>query len=297
MSQVLGTLLGLLMVMMGIPLLLQYQSQAAENQRMAATAQQAILLNGAVQNYLVQNAISLQATASATSPVTIGLANLQNAGDLSSGFSGTNPYGQSWNVQVLQPVAGTLQALVGTVGGAVLSDKQGSSIASLIGAAGGFLPQNDSGVYPEGAATAVGAYGGWSLATTNYVNLQGGHLASLVGFGSAQSQANYLWRNAVPGQPQLNSMNTPLILNTVQTSGAACSNTGAIAQDGTGLLLACRNGSWTTTSGLPPWICVQYQSYWASGILQDHNFSVFFSNTNQTAGSEGNGWMVVCGVS
>lgn len=365
MGQVLGALLGLMMVMMGIPVFLQYQSQAAENQRMATTAQQASQINEAVQSYLVINSVSLEASATATAAATITLPMLQGAGLLPSGFSGTNPYGQSWNIQVLQPSAGNLQALVSTSGGVVLSDRQGSSLAALIGAAGGFLPQNDSGIFPAGAGTAVGAYGGWSLATGNYSNMVAGHLASWVGFSNNQATGNYLWRNAVPGQPQFNTMNTPLILNTVQTLGTNCNSTGAIAQDGTGVLLSCQGGLWQGVGGawkspvssyaalplvgnttgdvrltndvqrayawngvtwvplaadqngnltvndvylratgkwlsqsmLPPWICVQYQSYWASGILQDHNFSVFFSSTNQSAGSEGNGWMVVCGVS
>lgn len=297
MSQVLGVLLGLLMAMMGIPMLLQYQNQAAENQRMAATAQQAIMLNQAVQSYLVQNAITLQNTATATVPVNISLTTLQSAGYLPTSFSNSNPYGQSWSVQVLQPTTGNLQALVTTQGGTVLSDKQGSALSSLVGADGGFLPQNDSGVFSSGAATATGAYGGWSVSTANYSNITAGHLASLVSFTSGQANGNYLWRNAVPGQPQLNTINTPLILNTVQVVGTACSNIGALAQDGTGMLLSCSGGKWVAPSALPPWMCVQYQSYWASGILQDHNFSIYFSNTNQTSGSEGNGWVVVCGVS
>jgi hypothetical protein len=48
----------------------------------------------------------------------------------------------------------------------------------------------------------------------------------------------------VPGRPELNAMNTPLVMNATQTVGAACAATGAIAQDGSGAILSCQGGSW-----------------------------------------------------
>jgi hypothetical protein len=39
-------------------------------------------------------------------------------------------------------------------------------------------------------------------------------------------------------------MNTPLVMNSVQTLDAACTTNGAIAQDGTGRVLSCQSGKW-----------------------------------------------------
>lgn len=42
------------------------------------------------------------------------------------------------------------------------------------------------------------------------------------------------------------------------------------------------------------WRCVQYDSFWASEILQNHYFNVFNSPSDVSGGSEGNGWVTVC---
>ena len=51
-------------------------------------------------------------------------------------------------------------AVGGVTGGTALTDQVASRVAALIGSAGGFIPKNDSGIWPSGAATAQGAYAG-----------------------------------------------------------------------------------------------------------------------------------------
>ena len=195
---------------------------------------------------------------------------LQAVNLLDGSFSATNAFGQTWQTQVLQPSAGNLQAVVMSYGGTAMSDKIASKIAGLVGAQGGFIPKNDSGIYAAG--TAYGSFGGWIASTANYGSISGGHLAALLAFNNGQLTSNYLYRNAVPGQPQLNRMGTALDMGgnnlnnagTVTTAGritageyiqfqgvatvdTACppgSSSGLTGKDSTGLLLSCQSGVW-----------------------------------------------------
>ena len=210
MSQVLGALFAVLVGLMIIPTFGRYQQVSNDNSRAVATAQQQQQLMNAAKEYIQQNAAALQANATSNTPAIITVSMLQNTNLLPAAFVATNPYGQTWTVQVLQPSAGTLQALVSATNGANIPDAQASKIASIVGASGGFLPLNDSGLYQAGQA--YGSYGGWVLPTAGYA-VSGGHPAGLVSYSSGQTASNYLYRNAVPGQPQLNRMNTALDMN------------------------------------------------------------------------------------
>lgn len=245
MKEILGSLLAGLLMLASSVLFVNYQKQSNLNQQVAATAQQAVQFNTAVQSYITQYASSVSAIATPTTPAVITVAMLQatTVNLLPTAFSTTNPFNQTWQAEVLQPTAGNLQALALATGGTALSDEKGSRIAALIGAAGGFIPLNDSGTWTSGGGTAVGAYAGWSIPTTGYTGIAGGNIASLLTFSNGQFVSNYLYRNNV-GNTSLNTMNTPLLMASTQTIGSACTPNGAIAQDGTGLILSCQSGSW-----------------------------------------------------
>ncbi len=245
MRDLLGALLAGMLTITAAVLFMNYQGQSNLNQQVAATAGQAAQFNTAVQSYITQYSSNVAAIATPTTPVTITVPMLQapTVNLLPSSFSSTNAFGQTWQAQVLEPTPGNLQALALGVGGTALTDQVASRVAALIGAAGGFIPKNDSGTWPTGSATAQGAYAGWSVPTTGYTGVAGGNIASLLTFSNGQFVSNYLYRNNV-GQVSLNTMNTPLVMASVQTAGAACSNIGAIAQDGTGKPLACQGNVW-----------------------------------------------------
>lgn len=245
MRDLLGALLAGILTVAAAILFMNYQSQSNVNQQVAATAGQAVQFNTAVQSYITQYASNVSAVATATTPAIITVPMLQASAVnlLPSSFSSTNPFGQTWQAEVLQPTAGNLQALALGIGGTALTDQVASRVAALIGSAGGFIPKNDSGTWPSGSATAQGAYAGWSVPTAGYTGIAGGNIASLLTFSNGQFVSNYLYRNNV-GNASLNTMNTPIIMASVQTSGAACSNIGAIAQDGTGKPLTCQSNVW-----------------------------------------------------
>lgn len=275
MSEILGVLFAVFVGIMMIPNLMGFQQASSENIRAAATAQQQKDLLAAATIYNKQNALALQAAATASSPVVISVAMLQAPGVnlLPASFSAQNPYGQTWQIEVLQPSPAVLQSLAMSTGGEAISDKQAAKIASMVGASGGFIPQNDSGTFPGGSANAYGAYSGWKVSMNSYVSVSGGHPAALLTLSNGQLVSNYLYRNAVPGQPQLNQMNTAIDMNAnninnvstlganavnvsgtvssgkfqvndIVTAGATCGSNALLAQDGNGALMSCQSGTW-----------------------------------------------------
>lgn len=254
MGQIIGALFAILVGLMSVPSLVAWQSQAKNNVNAAQIAQQSRQIYEASNQYLQKNATTLLATATASTPVTVSVAQLQAAGVLHGAFNATNLYNQTWQLQILQPTAGNLQAMAVTTGGEAISDTRAMQIAKQIGFAGGFFPKNDTGLYPGGASNAYGASWG-PLPATGYTN-QAGHIALLINFNSGELTDNRLYRNAVSGQPQLNTMNTPIIMASTQTINTACSTLGAIAQDGTGAVVSCQNYLWRP----------QGSSYWKDPV-------------------------------
>lgn len=220
MSEILGVLFAVFVGILIIPNFGKYQQASNDNSRTAATSQQQKQVYTAAGTYIQQNVVAIQAAATPTTPAIISVAMLQATNLLPASFSSTNPYGQTWQVEVLQPSAGNLQTLVMSTGGIALSDAQASKIATTMGANGGFIPKNDSGVYPTG--NAYGAFAGWTIPTANYTSVTGGHPAALLSFNNGQLTSNYLYRNAVPGQPQLNQMSTAIDMtgNNINNAGA-----------------------------------------------------------------------------
>lgn len=117
-------------------------------------------------------------------------------------------------------------------------------------------------MYSTDTANIKGAAGGWQLATTTFdnrannlgkkcdgsagnVRVTVGHPMMALWFENGDVSSAFVARDAVPGRPELNAMNTPLVMNSVQTGNAACSQNGAIAQDGEGLILSCQRNKWT----------------------------------------------------
>lgn len=241
MSELLSVLMAVLIAVMAIPKVAAWQAISQENKLIAITAQEEKQFDTAVSAYVQQNSTPIQAVATATVPATITVAMLQATNMLTTAFSPTNPYGQSWQAQVLQPSAGNLQVLAYSTGGQTLSDTQINKISMLV-PSGGFIPSNDGGAYPTAANNAIGARASWNVPTAGYTGIAGGHVAALFSVNQGQLMNSYLYRNAVPGQPQLNTMNTPLVMASVQTAGQACA-LGSIARDAAGGLLACPGAS------------------------------------------------------
>lgn len=235
MSEILGVLFAVVVSMYMYTGILVPQRTAHETTLAITTAQQQKVVYAAGAKYLENYASQVQATATATNPAIITVPMMQAAGMNLVGINATNPYGQTWQVQVLQPTPNSLQALVVAVGGNALPDKTAALIAKYVGQPGGIIPKNDTGTYPSGAGAAYGNYGGWQIPTA-YYQVSGGHPAALLTVTNGQVANNYLYRNAVPGQPQLNQMNTELGMNGYSISGVNqfIGKQGVLSVDGAG---------------------------------------------------------------
>jgi type II secretory pathway pseudopilin PulG len=232
----------------------------------SVTAQHMATVAQAAQSYIKDNYSAVMAAATATTPALIRVSTLSGAGYLSSGFALANPYSQNVCVLVLEPSAGQLAALVVAEAGTAIDDLTLGRIAALQGAAGG-------GVYSDAATTLRGAMGGWSTAIGSFANannlglkcdsssgdvtIDAGHPVQALWFSGGDVSAGFLYRDAVPGRPELNRMNTALDmnnnainnaatvqLNTVVASGLACATTGVVARDASGAVMSCQGGTW-----------------------------------------------------
>lgn len=325
MSEVLGLLFAIIVGLTFLPKLSSYSQKSIDTTRAVTTAEQQKQLIEASTAYIQQYSSTLQGVATPTSPAIITVPMLQDPSVklLNASFASTNPFGQTWQTAVLQPSPGNLQALVMSYGGSALGDMDASKIAGLVGAQGGFFPKNDTGIYPAGFA--YGSYGGWKTSTAGYTSVAGGRLAALLSFNNGQLTSNYLYRNSVPGQPQLNRMGTALDMGnnnlnnaatvnatTVATTaavtagtrvtageyvqikgtvveGTACASNDLVARDSSGLILSCQSGMWlnqtVTTKG------------WSSsgGFITRPNAAISYPAGSIYTGTESldssNGWV------
>ncbi len=225
-----------------------------DTQGQVASLYQAQVVAAATQ-YINSNYASLQTSATASNPVVVNLAQLTNPASgapyLAPNTAATNPYGQTSCVLILQPALGEFNALVVSYGGQAIPDANLSMVAANSGAGGGYI-SNANSTAAQGSS--------WSLNTTALQNFQsppcltgsaadGGHLASAIFFsGPGQLSTDFLYRSAVPGRQELNTMQTPLLFGsgTIATEGTTCGTSAAIAFDASNNQLNCAsNGLWT----------------------------------------------------
>lgn len=228
--------------------------QFSNDTKVTVAASQVRAFGDAARAYIKDNYASIQAVATPTTPALIDVPTLIAAGNLTTGFLSTNAYGQSMCALVLEPTANRLQAMVVSEGGQTVDDLSLGSMAAVVGGSGG-------GTYASDPSTIRGAVGGWAIATATFDNLvnnvnrkcdgtagnvrvAAGRPAMALWFENGDTSSAFLARDPIPGRPELNQMNTPIVMNSVQSVGGACSSVGAIAQDGAGGILSCQAGVW-----------------------------------------------------
>ena len=217
----------------------------------------------AAQRYINSNSASLISAASATEPAVIPVSVLTAN---NPGLTFNQYLGQQLCVLVLQPTTGYLQAMVVTEGGEPINDIALGGIMRTLGANGG-------GIYSSDVNNIVGAQGGWSIPIGNFANskvkcsdgstsgsvkLEKGHPVYALWFKTSSTGVNtqVLYRNNVAGHPELATMNTPIIMNAVQSLGSSCNTQGAIANLNDGTPVSCSSGKWLRTVGtLAPKSC------------------------------------------
>lgn len=199
-----------------------------DRQTNQAAAGQMTLIAEAASQYIKDNYATVLANASPAAPAVITAAMLRNTGYLPTNFADQNAYGQDYSVLALEPLANKLQTLIVTRNGQAINELYLIDIAKQIGAKGGYVSSLNTGA-------ATGSFGGWTTALAPYgVSPGGGHLAIALFFEDGALVNDYLYRNAIPGQPNLNRMNTAIDMggnnlnNTNVVSAQAANITNAV---------------------------------------------------------------------
>ncbi len=235
----------------------KYASERADDLKDQSAAQYQAQVMAAAKKYVLDNYSAVLAASTSTTPAVITMAMLQGTGYLPNSFQPSNSYAQTPCVLALQPSSSQIHALVVTEGGSAIPSKRTPAVAALIGATGGYIPS-------DSPTLARGAFGGWQLATTNFVsqNCSGtaagtDHLAAAIFFDAGNVAPDYVYRGAVPGHPEFNSMTTPLSMKAVVTAGTSdglcvvgdSSTYGRIAVDANGAVMSCQLGVWQKQTG------------------------------------------------
>jgi len=213
-------------------------------------------VGNAANSYIKDNYASITSVATPTAPVLIRVSDLIAGGYLSAGYSTKNPVSQDTCILVLQPSANNLTAIATTESGTAIDDLTLGKIAATIGGEGG-------GIYSTATTTIRGAMGGYSFTVGNFANANSlgkkcdgttagavtftaGHPVIALWFADGNSTSSTLYRDSIPGNPSLNTMNTPIILGagTVQVTDSACTTIGMLARDNTGKVLMCDGSNW-----------------------------------------------------
>lgn len=216
----------------------QWMGNYSDNMLNQSAAEHAKSVSDAATRYIKDNYSAVTAVADATTPASITVAMLKSTNYLPSSFSNNSPYGQSYSILALEPVANQLQTLIVTTGGDTIGELNLRRVAQLIGAKGGYISSSAT-------TSATGSYGGWTMPLATYgVSPGAGHIAVALFFQDGSLVSDYVYRNAVAGHPELNTMNTPLIMAAVNTLNGACTTLGAISRDATGKVLSCDGTNW-----------------------------------------------------
>lgn len=212
-------------------------------------------VRGAAERYIREHYADLLSL-TATAPVAVPISTLVSL--LPPGFEPANAFGQIPCLRVMQPSPGRLNALVVSEGGESIDLKALSYVAAHAGPGGGQIDSTDP-------STAHGAFGSWSVPVAAYGSAACGaavpgtpanRLASTLFFGGPDTSASdFLYRNEVPGHPELNALQIPLglqgraVVVENDTADPLCQADdpqaqGRVGVDAGGMLMSCQGGAW-----------------------------------------------------
>ncbi len=213
---ILGAIGALIIGIVMLPDIISWWDAGITATQQRLVANHMLMVTQAARQYVNRHQDTLLPQAQAASGPAIGIQELVDDGFLPDGFQRRNPWLQDYEVHVRQPQAGTLQAIVLTTGGRdEVPDKFATvtvpGAAALVGGAGGFIPLG--GVLPGMTENLLqGAGNGWSLdlASVGITSPGAGHLGAVSSYDSSALGQDFLYRVAVPGQPELNAMQAEL---------------------------------------------------------------------------------------
>lgn len=205
---------GLIILSMMLPSLIGLWDMGITKTQQRVAAEHLQAVSRASSQYVRKHQTTLISSATPSSGPTVTVDNLVADGLLPTGFKSRNLWGQNYQVYIRQPQPDALQAIVLTQGGRAATLKFINSTvpgaAVMAGGAGGYVP---SGVLPgQSTDQLLGAGGGWAISLPGMgISSPGpGHLGALSSFDSSSLGQDFLYRVAVPGNPELNAMQTEL---------------------------------------------------------------------------------------
>lgn len=219
-------LMVVIVALAGMTLGFQWLSADSDRKINQAAADHAATFSDATSKWMKDNYSAIDAAATPLAQYTATAV----ASYLPPAFNVVSPYGQSYSIRVYKAAPGQLQVMAVTTGGETVGEQNIRKIAQLIGAKGGFVSSADT-------TKAQGAYGGWSMPFSNFGATPGaGKLAVALFFQDGALVSDYLYRNSVPGHPELNRMNTAIDMagNDVSNGGTVSAKRGAFSRDGAG---------------------------------------------------------------
>lgn len=193
------------------------------------------------------------------------LAQVRSAGAyIPSSMGNVNILGQTYELRVARGSSGAeIEPVVVAVGGQAMSAWQAGVAARSMSGRGGYIANAGApcGAIMMSQATICGTGLQWQRAAAAYQvgagALQGGRPAYAAFLDTTNRVEDYLYRNRVPGNPSLTTMETYLQLGNAATAlegtycyavnGDASSGMlrdGAIAKTPQGLLLSCQGSIW-----------------------------------------------------
>lgn len=206
-------------------------------------------------------------TPTAATVLAITLKELRDDKFLPASFANTNSYGQGTCVLVRRPAPvdypRQIDALIVTTGGDKIADKDLPAVAMQAGSGGGYIVTQTPGT-ARGASWQMQtiAFQGAKCAGSADAALRGnaadtGHLVSSLFYdGAAQQKADFLYRDAISGHPEANTMIAPVRFAGAGevTPGESClvgtdAPAGLAIDSATRAVLTCgKDGKWSPPS-------------------------------------------------
>lgn len=294
--------IGLVVLSIVITLATMWQIKQLDAQEYRIAADQQRTIAEAQSKYLKDNFSAVLANATATVPVQITVPMLINTHHLPAGFSSTNVFGQTIIGLARKPNPNQLEVIVVTTGGQTIPEMGIRAIAENLGGPGGFISSNNPDI-------VQGVRGGWQVSLSNYAIAPGpGHTASALFLMDGTLANDYLYRNAVPNHPELNTMNTDLGMGghdinnagtitasgNVATSGDLSGNnvtaSATVSGSTANITGETYTGGWFRSRGDTGW----YSEKWGGGIYQsDPDWLRIYNNKSLTTGGALVGGQVV----
>ena len=215
MGHIIGAIGSVLVVIFMVPLLLNAWDAGNTSVQQRLVANHMLMVTQAARQYVNRHQDTLLSQASAAGGPSITVADLIADGFLSDGFQARNAWAQEYQIHIRQPQSGSLQAIVLTTGGRENNTAKFRNVvvpgaAAEVGGAGGYIGSDVIDGQTEN--TLIGAGRGWvlDLPSVGIASPGAGHLGAVSSYDSSALGQDFLYRVAVPGQPELNAMQTGL---------------------------------------------------------------------------------------